>query len=513
MPDSVKVWIGYIAMCVGMFMAILDIQVVASSLTTIQTALHIPANEISWIQTAYLIAEVIAIPLTGMVTRALTLRGLFVAATAGFTLASIACALCTNADELITLRTVQGFCGGMLIPAVFTSVFIMIPRQHEIFATAMAGVFAMIAPTLGPYVGGWLTQTYSWHWIFLINVVPGMIVCAVVALTVRVGKPDPQFLRKIDYTTVLLSAIFLGTLELLLKEAPLDHWRGFYIYALFSICALSGASAAYFCLSRPYPFVNLRRFSRPAFAIGCILSFVLGMGLYGATYSMAIFLGGVRQHTPIEIGEIIMVSGAVQLLAAPVAALLESRVDGRILIFFGYGLFGIGLLMNGDLTAQTDFDGLLWPQIVRGVAVMFCILPTTRLALEGWPHADAPDASGQFNLMRNLGGAIGIALIDTILEQRTPEFAAHIASRLQAGDAKMARLIGLPVEYFHGTDMGPVDPGTRAYIEPLVQRAALVDSFNETWIVIGVLFLLSLVAVFLLRGGTWRPGQPRAELE
>jgi DHA2 family multidrug resistance protein len=144
---------------------------------------------------------------------------------------------------------------------------------------------------------------------------------------------------------------------------------------------------------------------------------------------------------------------------------------------------------------------------------MFCILPTTRLALEGWPHEEAPDASGQFNLMRNLGGAIGIALIDTILQQRTPEFAAHISSRLQAGDPNMARLVGLPVEYFHGANMGPVDPATRAYIQPLVERVALVSSFNETWIVIGALFLLSLVTVFLLRGGTWRPGQTRAEVE
>lgn len=513
MSDSVKVWIGYTAMCFGMFMAILDIQVVATSLTAIQSALHIPANQISWIQTAYLIAEVIAIPLTGMLTRALTLRWLFVIATVGFTLASIACALSTNADQLIVLRAVQGACGGTLIPAVFTSIFVMVPRRNEIFATAMAGVFAMVAPTLGPYVGGWLTQNYSWHWIFLINVVPGAIVCVVVAWAVRLGKPNPQFLRKIDYTTVLLSAVFLGTLELLLKEAPTHHWNGLYTYMLFGVCALSGSLAVYLCLSRPFPFVNLRRFSRLAFTIGCILSFVLGMGLYGATYSLAIFLGGVRHHTPIEIGEIIMVSGAVQLLSAPLAAFLESRIDGRILIFFGYGLFGIGLLMNAHLTAQTDFDGLLWPQIVRGVAVMFCILPTTRLAMEGWPHAEAPDASAQFNLMRNLGGAIGISLIDTILEQRTPDFATHIANRLQAGDPNMARIVGLPVEYFHNTDMGPVDTATRAYIQPLVERVALVDSFNETWIVIGALFLLSLVTLFLLRAGTWRPGQTRADME
>ncbi|HEY5337005.1 MAG TPA: DHA2 family efflux MFS transporter permease subunit [Rhizomicrobium sp.] len=513
MPDSTKVWIGYSAMCVGMFMAILDIQVVASSLTNIQSALNIPADEISWIQTAYLMAEVIAIPLTGMLTRGLSLRWLFVAATAGFTLSSIACALCTGAESLITVRVVQGFCGGMLIPAVFTSVFTILPRKHEIFATTMAGVFAMVAPTLGPYVGGWLTQTYSWHWIFLINVIPGILVCGVVGYFIRTGKPDPAFLRKLDYPAIFLAAIFLGTLELLLKDAPPHYWSGPYIYTLSGICAVSGASAVYLCLRRPFPFVDLTRFARPAFAVGCVLSFVAGVGLYGSTYILAIFLGAVRQHTPIEIGEIIMVSGAVQLVAAPIAALLESRIDGRVMIGFGYGLFAVGLLLNSFCTYETDFAGLLWPQILRGIAVMFCILPTTRLAMEGWPLDDAPDASGQFNLMRNLGGALGIALIDTILEQRTPGHVTHIAARLQAGDPTMARLVGLPVEYFHGTAMGPVDPSMRAYAEPLVQRAALVMSFNEAWVVIAVLFALSLITIFFVRGGRWTPGQTRDEIE
>jgi len=506
MTSVTRTWIGYVAMCIGMFMAILDIQVVASSLTNIQHALNIPDDKISWIQTAYLMAEVVAIPLTGMLTRALSLRWMFVAATGGFTLASIACALCSSADPLIALRVVQGFCGGMLIPAVFTSVFTILPKKHEILATAMAGVVAMVAPTVGPYVGGWLTQTYSWHWIFLINVVPGILVCSVVGFFIPVGTPNIGYLRKIDYATVFLAAIFLGTLELLLKEAPPHHWSGLYVYSLFAICAVSGALALYFCFSKPNPFIDLRRFTRIGFAVGCSLSFVAGMGLYGSTYILAIFLGGVRAHTPIEIGEIIMVSGAVQMLAAPAAALLESRVDGRILVTFGYAVFGIGLLINGQMTYQTDFDGLFWPQVLRGVAVMFCILPTTRLAMEGWKIQDAPDASGQFNLMRNLGGAIGIALIDTILAQRTPEHAQHIIDRLQAGDAHMAARVRLPTEYFHGVPMGPIDPSMRAYVEPFIQRAALTDSFNEAWIVLGALFIVSLIAVAFMRGGTWQPG-------
>jgi len=509
MSDRTKLWIGYVAMCVGMFMAVLDIQVVASSLTNIQHALHIPNTQISWIQTAYLMAEVIAIPLTGLLTRALTLRWLFVSATLGFVLASVGCALCNGADSLIAMRVLQGFCGGMLIPAVFTSVFTILPAKHEIVATTMAGVFAMIAPTIGPYVGGWLTQTYSWNWIFLVNVVPGLIVACVVGTFIRAGKPEISFFRKIDYTSLILAAIFLATLELLLKEAPQHHWSGAYIYTLFGICLVSGALAGYFCLNRPWPFVNLARFSKLPFAVGSGLSFISGIGLYGSTYILAIFLGIVRGHSPIEIGEIIMVSGVVQLFAAPVAALLESRIDGRVLIAFGYGLFGIGILMNGHCTWQTDYDGLFWPQVVRGAAVMFCILPATRLAMEGWSPQDTPDASGIFNLMRNLGGAIGIALIDTIVQQRTQGHADHIMSRLLAGDPNMAKTVGLPTEYFTGQAFtGPIDPSIRDYVTPFIKRAALVDSFNEAWIVIGALFLLSLFAVFFVRGGAWRPTAP-----
>jgi DHA2 family multidrug resistance protein len=163
------------------------------------------------------------------------------------------------------------------------------------------------------------------------------------------------------------------------------------------------------------------------------------------------------------------------------------------------------------MTFQTDIDGLFWPQVLRGAAVMFCILPTTRLAMEGWKTEDAPDASGQFNLMRNLGGAIGIALIDTILAQRAPEHARHIIDRLQAGDAATAARVGLPTEYFHGVPMGPVDPAMRAYVEPFVQHTALTEAFNEAWIVLGALFLLSLVAVAFMRSGVWQPGRESEE--
>ncbi|HUO89819.1 MAG TPA: DHA2 family efflux MFS transporter permease subunit [Rhizomicrobium sp.] len=501
MPQSiVRTWIGFVAMCLGMGMAILDIQIVASSFTTIQASFHVTPDRLSWIQTGYLMAEVIAIPLTGWLTRALSLRWMFALATLGFTLASVACAACTSLPPFIALRVVQGFCGGMLIPGVFTSVFAMLPERHRVAATALAGTLAVIAPTIGPAIGGYLTEHYTWHWIFLINFAPGLLVVGLVAVFVRLGEPDPSEFRRIDYYAVALAAVFLATLELILKEAPKHDWQGAFVYTCIAVCFVTGTGAIQRSLYSPHAFVDLWRFRERTFTLGCALSFVLGLGLYGSVYLLALFLGLVREHSPLEIGTIMMVSGAAQLVTAPAAAWLESRVDPRLLTAFGYSLFSAGLIANGFETMTTDYDGLFWPQVMRGASVMLCILPATRLALDTLAPAQVADGSALFNLMRNLGGAIGIALVDTILEQRTPGHADALASRLQHGDAEAARIVGLPVEYFHGQDMGPVDAAMRALVEPMLRKAALVQSFNEAWLVIGALFALSLLVLpFMVR--------------
>ncbi|MBV8801184.1 MAG: DHA2 family efflux MFS transporter permease subunit [Alphaproteobacteria bacterium] len=485
-------------MCVGMFIAVLDIQVVASSLPNISAALGIPQDRLSWIQTCYLISEIIAIPLTGVLTHTLTVRWLFAGATIGFTLASIGCAASSGFASLIAFRTVQGFFGGALIPTVFTTVFELFPRRRHPLATVIAGTFAMIAPTVGPALGGYLTEHYSWHAIFLVNVLPGLIVGSLVALCIRLGEPDLRALKQLDYVTVLLAAIFLASLELLLKQAPKQHWHGWYIDSLLAVCLISFALAVQQCLARQAPFVNLRRFKDRGFSVACLLSFILGMGLYASTYLLPLFLGFVRKHTAFEIGEIMMVAGAVQLVSAPAAAWLEPRVSGKRLVAVGYTLFAAGLLANAFCTIHTDFNDLILPQALRGAGIMFCILPSTRLALEGWPELEIPDASALFNLMRNLGGAIGIALVDTVAEQRTSAHVTDLVSRLQAGDATTAQSIGLPTSMFHGQVMGPVSDLLKQMIAPMVNRAALTASFNEAWLLLGALFLPSLIAIALL---------------
>jgi MFS transporter, DHA2 family, multidrug resistance protein len=497
MKSGLFVWLGFGAMCAGMFMAILDIQVVASSLTNIGSELSIPEYRLSWIQTGYLTAEVIAIPLTGLLTRAITLRWMFAIATAGFSLASLGCACSTGTMDLIVIRVIQGFCGGMLIPPVFTSAFIMIPEKHRVLATTIAGACAMVAPAVGPVIGGYLTEAFSWRWIFLVNILPGFCVTAMVASFVRVGAPDFSILKKIDFATIIFVSLFLASLEVVLNEGPRHDWRGSTVFSLGAVCITSGVLGILRALSHASPFIDIRRFRKLSFSIACAFSFVLGAGLYGSIYILSLFLGLVRGHSPLAIGEIMIVTGVSRLLIAPVAAILEVRVKPKLLTAIGFGLFGIGVFASGFSISATDFDAMFWPQVIRGVAMMLCLLPATRLALDGWPPEDIADASGLFNLMRNLGGAIGIALIDTIVEQRTPGHVSALVARLQAGSPEAARLVGLPVAMFHNRDMGPVDQLTRALIAPMIRHAGLTQSMNEAWFMLAALFGLSLLLLLL----------------
>src|SRR5471032_374048 len=243
MPVTVSTSIGFAMMCIGMFMAILDVQVVATSLPTIQSALAIPPDQMSWVQTAYLIAEVVAIPLTGFLTRTLSMRWLFVLAIAVFTLASLGCAASGSFAVLIAWRVLQGFSGGTLIPAVFSAVVLLFPAQRQGLATTFAGVLAVLAPTIGPIVGGWITQTYSWHWLFLINVIPGIVSAALASVLLPGAATRLSEVRRLDILSLALLAIALAALEIALKEAPARGWASGFVLGLL---ALSGVSSTGF---------------------------------------------------------------------------------------------------------------------------------------------------------------------------------------------------------------------------------------------------------------------------
>jgi MFS transporter, DHA2 family, multidrug resistance protein len=488
-------WSGFALMCLGMFMAILDIQVVATSLPAIQDALAISREAMSWIQTAYLIAEIIAIPLTGWLTRVLTLRWLFVIAISLFTLASIGCAFSGNFPTLVSFRVLQGFAGGMLIPAVFSAIFLLFPIPSHPIATTMAGIMAVLAPTVGPVVGGWITETYSWHWLFLINVAPGVIAAAATPWLLPRKKPRLADLSTLDGVSLALLAMTLASLEIGLKQAPQDGWLSSPCSALFLLSATAATLFTIRTLRAKRPLIELSTLKNPSFAIGCALSFCLGVGLFGSVYLMPVFLAFVRHHDAFEIGTIMLVTGVSQLVAAPIAGTLESRLDPRLLSAAGFALFALGLGCSAVQSRVADFDEMFWPQVLRGVAIMFCLLPPTRLALGTLAEAEVPDASGLFNLMRNLGGAIGIALIDTILYGRTGGHAENLRDRLIAGDITAAQTIGLDPKLFLHRPPDVSDASVEAYLRPMVEKAAFALSTNEAWALLACVALIGLLLV------------------
>jgi DHA2 family multidrug resistance protein len=488
-------WLGFILMCLGMFMAILDIQVVATSLPNIQEALSISQDAMSWIQTSYLLAEIIAIPLSGWTTRVLTLRWLFVTAICVFTLASVGCAFSGNFAVLVVFRVLQGFAGGMLIPAVFSAVFLLFPIRLHPVATTIAGVMAVLAPTVGPVVGGWISETWSWQWLFLINVAPGIIAAVVSPFLLPRAETRFAEFATLDILSLALMIVALASLEIGLKEAPHIGWLSPLCSVLFLASAAAATAFTVRSLKVLYPVVEVSTLRKRSFAIGCGLSFCLGVGLFGSVYLMPVFLAYVRRHDAFEIGSIMLVTGVAQLVAAPLAGRLESRLDPRWLSAVGFALFAAGLAWSAFQSRVADFDEMFWPQVLRGVAIMFCLLPPVRLALGALTEAEVPNASGLFNLMRNLGGAIGIALIDSLLYGRSVGHAEALRHRLIAGDVTAAQAIGLDLELFLHRPADVSDATVEAYVRPLVEKAAFALSSNEAWIVLACAALAALLLI------------------
>ncbi len=489
-------------MCLGLFMAILDIQIVAAALPRIAKALDTPLDQLSWVQTAYLIMEVIAIAMSGRLARAMSTRRLFAVATIAFSATSLGCALSHHFVELIVWRSLQGFAAGSIIPSVFACGYKMFPKRLHHRAVLVAGVVAMLAPTVGPFLGGFIAEKLAWNWLFYINVPIGIVSGIIVAAIVRVDHAETAAWRTIDLPAFLALAIGLGSLQTLLKLAPADHWTAGRDYLLIALVLGGGGFFVFRCLRGHDPLVDLSPLRDRTFAAACAYNFVLGAGLFGSLYVLPLFLGFVRFHSPLEIGTIMTVMGLSQLIAAPLATLADRRLPPQIVTFIGFALFGAGAIANAFQTPQTDFQQLVLPQVLRGAALLFCILPITNVALGHLPIGKLSNASGVLNFMRNVGGAIGIGLVDTIISLRPVPIAKHLTDRLVAGDAQMAAFVGIPVAMLKGVDIAHADPDDLLFVKPIVERAAATIAFNEAWLLIGALLLGSLLLLPLLRSAT-----------
>lgn len=495
---SARKYLIFGIMAFGQFMALIDIQIVAASLNEIQAGLSAGPDEISWVQTGYLMAELVMIPFSAFLAQALSTRWLFVASAGLFTLASTLCGLAWDIDSMILFRVIQGFVGGAMVPTVFATGFAMFSGPQRAMIPAILGMVSVLAPTLGPTVGGWLTEAIGWRSIFYINIVPGIAVTALAAWVIRVDTPNLTMLRRIDYSHLISMAVFLGGLQYVLEEGPRHEW--FSDSTLTVVAWLSVVGFGLF-LERSFnstgPIVKLTPFRRPTFVFACAFNLVIGFGLYSSTYLIPLFLGRVRDYDSMQIGTTVFVTGIAQILSTIIAARLSQRVDPRKTITVGLTLFACSLWLTSHLTPEWGFAAFLAPQALRGFAIMLCIVPSVGMALSGFGMTELRYASGLFNLMRNLGGAVGIAVVNTWLQDQTRSHVARIGETLGEAGRQAGEMITELAHRFSEITPDPAHAAllAQAELSQLVSRNALTLGFNEVFRMMAWMFLFALLMV------------------
>ena len=493
---------AFATMSVGFFIALLDIQIVSASLADIAGGLSAGPDEIAWVQTSYLIAEIVVIPLSGWLSRVMSTRWLFSVSAAGFTATSLLCGWAWDIQSMIVFRALQGFLGGSMIPTVFTTAFFYFTGQQRVIAAAVIGSLSSLAPTLGPTVGGWITDNYSWNWLFFINLVPGIFVTLVVPMLVRVDRPDLSLLRGADYPGIVLMAMCLGCLEYTLEEGPRWDWFGDdTIRTTAWISAIAGIAFIWRSLTYARPVVDLRALKSRNFSLGCFFSFVTGIAIFSTIYLTPLFLARVRGFSAQQIGIAVFSTGIFQICAIPLYTICTRFIDLRWLLMLGLACFTLGMWNFVPITHDWGWRELLLPQAFRGFAQLFAVAPTVSLTLGGLAPARLKLASGLFNLMRNLGGAIGIALCGTILNDRTNLHFLRLAEHLNAANTAMVELLQRTTAANTAWAGDPVHGHAAALKQlwSLTLREAQTQTYADAFLAIGVCCIIATLMVPLMR--------------
>jgi DHA2 family multidrug resistance protein len=497
LPTATK-FIIFAVMAFGQFMALIDIQIVAASLNDVQSGLSAGPDEISWVQTGYLMAELVMIPFSAFLAQALSTRWLFALSAGLFTVSSALCGAAWDIHSMILFRVIQGFVGGAMVPTVFSTGFALFTGKQRTLIPAILGMVSVLAPTLGPTVGGWLTDVAGWRSIFYVNVVPGVIVTLLSIRLIRVDRPNPSMLRKIDYAHLLSMAVFLGGLEYVLEEGPRHDWLN---EPSIAVGAWLSFTAFLLFIERSFrsggPVVKLTPFRKPTFVFACVFNLVLGFGMYASTYLVPVFLGRVRGYDSLQIGLTVVVTGIAQLASVPLAARLMQRVDLRLMIAVGLSMFAASLWLTSYMTPDWGFSALLIPQLVRGFSLMLCIVPSVTMALSGFAPTELRYASGLFNLMRNLGGAIGIAVVNTWLQDGARLQAARFGEALGESGRRAPDILASLAAGFARVTPDPAGALRLAQGEfaRLAGRYALTQAFDEVFRTMAWMFLVALVLV------------------
>jgi MFS transporter, DHA2 family, multidrug resistance protein len=504
-PDraSTATWIAVLAAMIGSFMAILNIQITNASLLNIEGGIGTGVDNGSWISTSYLIGEIVVIPMTDYLSRVFSFRRYMLASAALFAVFSVACAFTHDLPSMIAMRGLQGFAGGVLIPMAFTLVLTKLPKPQQPIGLAVFALSVTFAPAIGPTIGGYLTENYGWQTIFFVNVLPTIVMVTALSLTLEKQPMQLKLLREGDWAGILTMAVGLSAFQTVLEEGNKDDWFSSpFILRLALVALVSLALFAWIELTVEKPLIRLRLLARRNFGFGTIAVTLLGFALFGSVYILPAYLGQAQGYNSEQIGAVLAWTGLPQLLLIPLVPKLMQRFDARLIAFTGLMIFAYSCFMNTAMSADYAGDQLWIPNIVRAIGQAMVLTPLTSVTTGDTAPQDAAAASGISNMLRNLGGAVGTAVLATIITKREQFHSNIIGQSVSLGREEVRSRISQLTDFFlaHGVP-DPAAAHQQAIIAlgKAVKRQALVMGFSDTFAVIAAVLVLAAIAVTFTR--------------
>jgi DHA2 family multidrug resistance protein len=507
----VNPWIVAISVMLATFMEVLDTTVVNVSLPHIAGSLSASTDEATWALTSYLVANAIILPITGWLASLFGRKRLLMMSVTGFTLSSFLCGIAPSLPMLILFRIIQGATGGALQPLSQAVLLEAFPPQDRGKAMGFWGLGVVVAPILGPVLGGWLTDNYSWRWVFYINLPVGIGSLIMTRLYVF----DPPYLRRqisrIDYWGLGLLAVGIGALQIVLDKGQQEDWFASTFILAFAIAAIAGLTIFVIHeLRTAHPVVNLRVLKNRSYATGVFLMSVVGFVLYGSLVILPLMLQTLLGYPALQAGIAMAPRGLGSFLTMPLVGIMTTKVDVRKLL--ALGMFGGGgtLIWLSFLNLNTGYWDIFWPQFLQGISLSLLFVPLTTVTMDSIPRDQMGNATSLFNLMRNLGGSVGIAAAATMSSRGQQMFTNILGAHVTTYDAPAVTMFQNLRAMFiaAGSDVVTAQERAQAALFGMVQRHAAMLSFVDVFRFMGGLFILMIPLIFLFR----RPKQGRAPM-
>lgn len=500
---TINKWLITITVMLPTIMEIVDTSVANVALPHMQGSLNAGTDEITWVLTSYLVANAVVLPMTGWLARLFGRKRFLITCVIIFTIASFLCGAAPNLTTLIVFRIIQGAAGGALIPTSQAILMETFPPHQQGMAMAIFGIGAMFGPIVGPALGGWITDNLNWRWIFYINIPIGVIAVLMAVFFIF----DPAYLKRrgkipIDYAGLALLTIGLGALQVVLDKGQQEDWfNSPFIITFASISALGLIALVFVELGHEHPIINLRLFKNVSFSAGNTIMFFVGFCLYSSIMLIPLFLQTLMGYNATLAGMVLAPGGIATLVTMPVVGAMLTHYDGRKIVLAGLIIGAASMFIMQQFTLEAGYWDFVWPRVILGVGLAMIFVPLTTVTLSTIAREEMGNATGMFNLLRNIGGSVGIAIAATLLARYSQFYQNSLVSNITPGNSlyqmeKAALKSGFMMK---GIEATTADTMSLAALYGMIRRQAGMLSYNRIFFIVGLAFLVIIPLLLLLK--------------